>query len=101
MEDHSLRSKEEERWDELFAEGRLGKGTTFEVYINKITNLKKWGGETNTEVSRWFSHCWRFTELRGSMKHLTYTTALLWHSDLCSGELEGLGKGLPVLILVL
>lgn len=44
MEDHSLRSKEEERWDELFAEGRLGKGTTFEVYINKITNLKKWGG---------------------------------------------------------
>jgi hypothetical protein len=35
---HPHRSGEEGGWDRWLAEGKPGRGITFEMYINKITN---------------------------------------------------------------
>ena len=34
-------------WDRGVVEGKLGRGITFEMYINKITN-KNWGKKSNS-----------------------------------------------------
>jgi hypothetical protein len=41
VEEHPLRGKGEGIWDGMFVEGRPGRGTIFEMKINKIINKEK------------------------------------------------------------